>query len=69
MFFNFGEGKMYCVFEVDTGGKNETPALTVEVFRAGEGLVYKRPLTWDEVNGRAKIPRLPPPPANGEVKE
>ena len=69
MFFNFGEGKMYCVFEVDTGGKNATPALTVEVFRAGEGLVYKRPLTWDEVNGRAKIPRLPPPPAKGEAKE
>ena len=63
MFFNFGEGKMYCVFEVDTGGGDgRAPALTVEVFRAGEGSVYKRALTWDEVNGRAKIPRLPPTP-------
>ena len=62
MFFNLGEGKLYCVFEVDTTGKGSAPALTLEVFRAGEGLVYKRAFTWDEVNGRAVIPKLPPTP-------
>ena len=60
MFFNLGEGKMYCVFEVDTTNA-AAPALAIEVFRAGEGRVYQRPFTWDEVNGRTPIPRLPPP--------
>ena len=62
MFLNFGEGKLYCVFDVDTTSGNE-PALAIEVYRAGEGQIYRRAFTWDEVNGRAKIPKLPPSPA------
>lgn len=61
MIFNFGEGKMWCVLEVDTSAA--PPAVAVEVYRAGQGLIYKRPFTWDEVNGAAKIPTLPPDPS------
>lgn len=68
MFFNEGEGKLYCVLEVKTPATSAgastapatTPRITLEVYRAGEGLIYKRPFTWDEVNGRTEIPKLPP---------
>jgi alkaline phosphatase D len=64
MIFNQSEGKMYCVFEVDTSGeKGPQPRLAVEVFRAGEGLAHRQAFTWDQVNGKAEIPRLPPSPA------
>lgn len=60
MFFNFGDGKMWCIMEVDTSAA--PPAVAVEVYRAGQGQIYKRAFTWDEVNGVAKIPPLPPEP-------
>lgn len=53
-------GKMWSIFEVDTTG--ETPKLAYELWLAGAGLAERRELTWDEVNGRAKIapsPALP----------
>ena len=58
MFCNFPEGKMYCVFDVNTEGPE--PTMSLEVYRAGAGQIYRRELTWDEVNGRAEIPKLPP---------
>jgi len=62
MFYYNNVGKLYTVFEIDTAG--ETPAVTLEVYRAGEGRVWKRPFTWEEVTGAARIPRHsgPPPP-------
>jgi alkaline phosphatase D len=53
-------GKMWSIFEVDTTG--DTPKLAYELWLAGAGLAERRELTWDEVNGRAKIapsPALP----------
>ncbi|HZJ14562.1 MAG TPA: hypothetical protein VFD27_05905, partial [Chthoniobacteraceae bacterium] len=53
-------GKMWSVFEVDTSG--ETPKVAYELWLTGAGLAERRELTWDEVNGRAKIapsPALP----------
>lgn len=53
-------GKMWSIFEVDTTG--DSPALAYELWMAGVGLVERRELTWDQVNGRAKIPPSPPLP-------
>jgi alkaline phosphatase D len=58
MFFNQGEGKLYCVFDVDTA--LSPPGVTLEVYRAGDGLIAKRPFTWDEIEGVTPIPPLPP---------
>ncbi|MCW5555703.1 MAG: alkaline phosphatase D family protein [Verrucomicrobiae bacterium] len=49
-------GKLYCVFEVDTTGVE--PRLTLEVYRAAEGLIHKREFAWNEVLGVTKIPPL-----------
>ena len=59
MFLNFTtpRGKMYCVYDIDTGP--EVPAVTLEVYRAGEGRLERRAFTWDEVLGRTKIKPLP----------
>ncbi len=51
-------GKMICVFDIDTAGAQ--PAVAIEIYEAGVGLVEKRKLSWDEVTGAAKIPPLPP---------
>ena len=63
MFLNFGttKNKMYTVFDIDTGAA--LPALTLEVYRVGEGRIERRPFTWDEILGRTKIKPLPSPPA------
>jgi len=64
MFLNHSEGKLYCVFDVDTQtdpGRPQ-PAVTLEVYRAGAGLIEKRRFTWDEINGLARIPPLPAEP-------
>jgi len=34
----------------------------------GDGLVLRRPFSWDEVNGVTKIKPLPPPPSKPEPK-
>lgn len=68
-------GKMWSIFEVDTTG--EVPKVAYELWMAGNGLLERRELTWDEVNGRAKIkpsaplPRVPPPkkPASMKAEE
>jgi alkaline phosphatase D len=57
MFINHGRGKLYCIFEVDTA--REKPAATLEIYRAGEGLIEKRAFTYEEINGQVKIPPLP----------
>ena len=60
MFLNLVEGTMCSVFEVDTTG--EQPLVTLEVYRGGGGKIHERKFTWDEINGRTKIPTLPPSP-------
>lgn len=56
-FYTEQAGKLYTVFDVDTTG--ERPVVILEVYRASAGLIWRRGFTWDEVNGRAKIPLLP----------
>lgn len=57
MFLNRGAGKMYCVLELN--GTVRPPVATLEVYRAGEGQIERRELTWDQVNGRERIEPLP----------
>jgi alkaline phosphatase D len=68
MFLNFSEtkGHFYCVYDVDTAAA--PPQVTLEVYRAGDGQVLRRPFTWDEVNGVTKI-KLPPPAPKPEPKK
>jgi alkaline phosphatase D len=63
MFLNLVEGTMCSVFDVDTTAAE--PQVTLEVYRGGFGQIHQRKFTWDEINGRTKIPTLPlpPPPA------
>lgn len=50
-------GKMICLFDIDTTGAQ--PAVALEIYEAGVGLVEQRAFTWDEVTGAAKIAPLP----------
>jgi alkaline phosphatase D len=60
MFLHYNDGKLYCVFDVDTTGLE--PKVALEVYRVGQGLIERRAFTWDEVTGIAKLPTLPPSP-------
>lgn len=60
MFLNLVEGTMCSVFDVDTTGV--VPKITLEVYRGGGGKIHERTFTWDEINGRTRIPTLPPSP-------
>lgn len=57
MFLNRGSGKLYAVLELDT--RADPPRATLEVYQAGEGQIEKRELTWEQINGRERIPALP----------
>jgi alkaline phosphatase D len=57
-------GKMWSIFEIDTTG--DTPKVAYELWLAGGGLAERREFSWDEVNGRAKIPPSPPLPRGVE---
>lgn len=59
MFFNLSEtkGHYYCVFDLDT--RSSPPQVTLEVYRVGDGLAYRRSFTWDELTGARRIPPLP----------
>ena len=57
MFYYASRGKFFCIYDLDT--RKETPAVTLEVYRTGEGLIERRAFTWDEVLGKTKIPNLP----------
>ena len=61
------EGKMWSIFEVDTTG--EQPKVAYELWHAGGGMTERRELSWDEVNGRAKIPPSPPLPKGAAPKK
>ncbi len=53
-------GRMWSIFEIDT--TKPSPAVAYELWMAGSGRIERRELTWDEVNGRAKIALSPPLP-------
>jgi alkaline phosphatase D len=59
MFLNHGTGKLWAIFDVDT--RQPEPVIALEIYRAGEGLIEKRQLTWAEINGDVKIPALSAP--------
>ncbi len=60
MFAYHDDGKFFCIYEIDTTA--EPPAVTLEMWQTGAGLVEKRAFTWEQVTGGAKIePKLPPP--------
>ncbi len=52
-FTGHDEGCLWMVLDIDTTGAE--PSLTYEIYQAGGGMLERRPLTWDQVNGRAKI--------------
>ena len=52
------EGKLWAVLELDPTAAD--PRLAYEIWQAGGGLLERRELSYDEVNGRAKIAASPP---------
>jgi alkaline phosphatase D len=66
MFYYSGKGKFYCIFDVNTGGGE--PKVTLEIYKASEGLVERRAFTWDEVLGVTKIQPLPATPAKADAQ-
>jgi hypothetical protein len=57
MFFNKSEGKLYAVFDIDT--TSETPKVSVEVHRPGDGIVHNQELPWNAILGQQKLETLP----------
>ncbi len=60
-------GKMICVFDLDTTAAQ--PAVALEIYEAGVGLVVTRMFSWEEVTGAAKIPALTPDYQTPTMKE
>ena len=58
MFMRQNQGKMFAVLDIDTA--SEPPAVSVEIHRAGKGLVQQRALAWPEINGVKRIEALKP---------
>ncbi|MEM7388161.1 MAG: alkaline phosphatase D family protein, partial [Verrucomicrobiota bacterium] len=58
MLFNHSEGKYFSVLELDCEDPL-APAMTLEIFQTGRGLVERRRFTWDEINGRERLAFLP----------
>ncbi len=53
MFFKETKGKMFSIFEIDTQAK--TPKVTLEVYRAGTGLIRTMNFSWQQINGLEEI--------------
>jgi alkaline phosphatase D len=62
------EGKLWVVLELDT--TSPSPTLAYEIWQAGGGMLERRALNWDEINGHTKITPSPFPlrPARMEKK-
>lgn len=52
------EGKLWAVLDLDPTA--EPPQLAYEIWQAGGGLLERRELSYDEVNGKEKISPSPP---------
>ena len=61
-FLNYSQtkGHFYCIYDLDTAA--DPPKVTLEVCRVGDGLVERRPVSWDEITGAKRITPLPPTP-------
>ena len=58
MFAYHDGGRFFCIYEIDTAAT--PPAVALEIWQTGVGLVERRAFTWEQVTGGAKIePRLP----------
>ena len=66
MFLNQSEGRLYCIFDVDTAVS--PPRVALEVYRAGDGLVETRAFTWEEIEGITPIPPLPAESTNNAAR-
>jgi alkaline phosphatase D len=68
-FTAWDEGRLWFILDLDT--TKPEPAVAVELWQAGGGRLDRRVLTWDQVNGRAKIAPSPFPlkPGRMEVKD
>jgi alkaline phosphatase D len=53
------EGKLWAVLDLDTSAS--PPSFHYEIWQAGGGLLERRALTWDEINGRSQITPSPSP--------
>ena len=62
MFLNLSatKGHFYCIYDLNTTAT--PPKVTLEIYRVGDGLVERRPFTWNEVLGETKIKPLPQSP-------
>lgn len=54
MFMLHDKGNFFIVLEVNT--IVSPPRLVVEVHQVGTGIVRRRPLSWEEIHGRVRIP-------------
>ncbi len=54
MFMLHDQGNFFVVLDADT--RTEPPRLVIEVHRVGKGMVRRRHLSWEEINGEARIP-------------
>ena len=59
MFLNLSDtkGHFYCVYDLNTAAS--PPQVTLEIYRVGDGLAYRRAFSWAEVTGMTQIPPLP----------
>ena len=57
-FFKYTEGKLYVVLDIDT--TPTPPEVAYEVFRAGDGRIERRNLSWDQINGKETFAFLEP---------
>ena len=56
MFINFGEGKLLAVLGIDT--TCSSPVVHLEFHREDKGMLTRRQLTWEEINGDIRIEPL-----------
>ena len=56
MFLNYGEGKLLAVLEIDT--TCSSPVVHLEFHREDKGMLTRRQLTWEEINGGKRIEPL-----------
>ncbi len=54
MFMLHDQGNFFVVLDVDT--RTEPSRLVIEVHRVGKGMVRRRLLSWEEINGEVRIP-------------
>jgi alkaline phosphatase D len=54
MFMLHDDGQFFVIFAVKT--LTAPPSLTIEVHQVGTGIVHQRRFSWEEINGRVRIP-------------